>query len=917
MLDLGVLGLANPWLLTALVSLPALWWLLRIIPPAPKQIRFPAIRFLLGLEPEEETSARTPLWLLILRLVVASLVILALAGPVLNPEPELAGKGPLVLVVDDGWAAAAGWAKRTETLKRFADRAQRQNREVVLLGTAADPVKPKLQRLSAADAVRTVASWQPKPWPVDRAAALEQLKREPLDGAELIWLTDGVAGDRAARDAAVQFADQLRRLGPLRIFADPVDQRATLLLPPDPSRERLVVSARRPSAGGPKSLVLRAVGPTGEILARQPLKFDDGATRAQVRIDLPVELRNQIARFELEPASAVGGVVLLDERWRQRLVGLVGEPAAQAAQPLLSELYYVEKALAPHAELRRGTLPELLAAGVPEIVLTDSAQIGPDARGQLASWVEAGGVLLRFAGPRLANAEDDLVPVKLRRGDRSLGGALSWARPLPLASFDEGGPLAGLAVPKADVVVQRQVLAQPGPDLAGHVWARLADGTPLITGAQRGKGWLVLIHTTANTTWSSLPLSGTFVEILRRVAAFAPGAGGTPRGLLAPLEVLDAQGRLVEPGPAAEPVAAAELATTIASARHPAGLYGRLGAAPDAPRQALNLASAVPDLQALQPADFPVRAQPFAGGSAEIDLMPWLLLAALLLALADTVIGLQLRGLLLRPARAAAAAIVVVAVLPLLLGGRSAWAADSDEAVIAAISETRLAYVVTGIAEVDSVSQAGLEGLTVILNRRTAVEAAEPRAVDLAVDDLDLFPLLYWPIPGDHPDLAAGVRDKLDAYLRQGGMILFDTGDAATMIPDQSGPGPGERRLRQLLAGLNLPALEPVPEDHPLTRSFYLLQDFPGRWAGSTVWVDHAETGVNDGVSSVIIGGNGWAGAWATDEYGMAMFPVVPGGERQRELARRFGVNLVMYALTGNYKTDQVHIPALLERLGQ
>ncbi len=544
---------------------------------------------------------------------------------------------------------------------------------------------------------------------------------------------------------------------------------------------------------------------------------------------------------------------------------------------------------------------------------------------------------------------------------------LSWARPLPLTSFDDSGPLAGLTVPKGDVVVQRQVLAQPGPQLAAHTWARLADGTPLITGAQRGKGWLVLVHTTANTAWSSLPLSGAFIDVLRRIAALAPGAGGTLRGLLAPLEVLDAQGHLGEPGPAAQPVAAADLATTKAGASHPAGLYGRVGAAADAARLALNLASAVPDLQALQPADLPVPTRAYGGGSAEIDLMPWLLLAALLLALADTAIGLQLRGLLVRPARAAAGLVLMLAVLPLLSGSRPALAADgssrlaqatggdaspapvpdggarpaaapgsdaapglaagrearpapggdSDEAVIAATSETRLAYVLTGVAEVDAISQAGLEGLTLILNRRTAVEAGEPRAVDLAVDDLNLFPLLYWPIPPDHPDLHAGVRERLDAYLRQGGMILFDTGDAATMIPDQPGPGPGERRLQQLLVGLNLPQLVPMPEDHTLTRSFYLLQDFPGRWTGSTVWVDRPEPGVNDGVSSIIVGGNGWAGAWAIDEYGMAMFPVVPGGERQRELARRFGVNLVMYALTGNYKTDQVHIPALLERLGQ
>jgi hypothetical protein len=506
------------------------------------------------------------------------------------------------------------------------------------------------------------------------------------------------------------------------------------------------------------------------------------------------------------------------------------------------------------------------------------------------------------------------VPVDLRRGDRNLDGAMSWARPQPLTGFDEEGPLAGLEVPEGDVVVHRQVLAQPGPELASRAWARLADGTPLITGAPRGEGWLVLVHTTANTTWSSLPLSGAFVDLLRRIVALAPGAGGGARGLLAPIEVLDAHGHLGDPSPATQPIAAAALTTTPVSPQHPPGLYGRVEAGDEAPRQALNLASAVPDLQALQPSDFPVRARDYTT-SAEIDLMPWLLLAALLLALADTLIGLQLRGLLFRRRAVAGAAAAVSGLL--LLGGTDSPAYAQDESIVAATAETRLAYVLTGLSEVDEGSRAGLEGLSLVLNRRTAVDAGEPRGVNLAVDDLNLYPLLYWPIRSDHPDLASGVAERLDAYLRQGGMILFDTGDAATMIPGQGGGGPGEQRLRQLLAGLNLPRLEPVPEDHTLTRSFYLLQDFPGRFSGGTVWVDRAEPSINDGVSSVIIGSNEWAGAWAVDDLGMATYPVMPGGERQRELARRFGVNVVMYALTGNYKTDQVHIPALLERLGQ
>ena len=606
--------------------------------------------------------------------------------------------------------------------------------------------------------------------------------------------------------------------------------------------------------------------------------------------------------------------MLLDERWRRRVVGLVGESGARASQPLLSELYYIERALAPRAEIQEGSVAELTTGDVSAIVLPDGAQASGDAHARLAAWVEQGGVLLRFAGPRLANTDDDLVPVELRRGDRDLDGAMSWARPLALTRFEENGPLADLRVPEGDVVVHRQVLAQPGPALAKQTWARLADGTPLITGAPRGDGWIVLVHTTANTSWSTLPLSGLFVELLQKVVALAPGAGSGARGVLAPIEVLDANGHLQEPSPLAQPIAAADLAVTPASAEHPPGLYGRPEAGDEAARQALNLASAVPDLQALEAVDFPVRARDYAA-SAEIDLMPWLLLAALVLALADTLIGLQLRGLLLRR-RVVAGAAAALGGLLVVCGPASPTSAQ-DEATIAATAETRLAYVLTGLSELDELSRAGLEGLSQVLIRRTAVEAGEPRGVNLAVDDLNLFPLLYWPIRAEHPELAAGVLERVDAYLRQGGMILFDTADAATLIPGQPGPGPGEQRLRHLLGGLSLPPLEPVPEDHTLTRSFYLLQEFPGRWTGRAVWVDQADPNVNDGVSSVIVGGHDWAGAWAVDNLGLSAYPVLPGGERQRELARRVGVNVVMYALTGNYKTDQVHIPALLERLGQ
>jgi hypothetical protein len=201
------------------------------------------------------------------------------------------------------------------------------------------------------------------------------------------------------------------------------------------------------------------------------------------------------------------------------------------------------------------------------------------------------------------------------------------------------------------------------------------------------------------------------------------------------------------------------------------------------------------------------------------------------------------------------------------------------------------------------------------------VEPKAPLAVDLERDELTFFPFLYWPITAAQPLPSRAARDKLARFLRTGGMILFDTrdqGSGALGMPGGFAPSaPGAAKLRRIVEGLQVPALIPVPRGHILTKAFYLLKAYPGRWTGGQLWVEKEAGHANDGVSSVIIGSNDFAAAWAVDGAGQPLYPVVPGGSRQREMAHRFGVNLVMYALTGNYKSDQVHVPAILERLGQ
>ncbi|HER20163.1 MAG TPA: DUF4159 domain-containing protein, partial [Chromatiales bacterium] len=507
---------------------------------------------------------------------------------------------------------------------------------------------------------------------------------------------------------------------------------------------------------------------------------------------------------------------------------------------------------------------------------------------------------------------EGLVPVDLRSGGRTLGGAMLWTEPVRLAPFAQASPYEGLEIPP-DVQVSRQVLAEPSLDLPSKSWARLQDGTPLVTAERRGDGWLVLVHTTANPDWSNLALSGLFVQMLERTVAMSSGVAGDEAGErpLPPIEVLDGYGRLEGASSAVVPIDSSEFAEARPGPRTPPGYYGT-----DKSRRALNLGPTVGPLSPIALPDS-VAVTPFEM-AAELSLKPWLLAAALILLLIDTLASLAMRrisGRVLRGAPATAGALIVAVMIAAAPRDAAAQeGGDADTFALEATLSTRLAYVVTGVESLDSVSEAGLAGLTTVLNRRTAVEAESPVGVDPADDELAFFPLLYWPISEDQPPLAPDTAAKLNRYIENGGTILFDTRDGNYA---GAGPGPGEQHMRMLARGLDIPRLIPVPVDHVLTKAFYLTQDFPGRWAGSSVWVEQAGERQNDGVSRIIVGGNDWAGAWAVDSSGVPMFPTVPGGEAQREMAYRFGVNLVMYTLTGNYKSDQVHVPAILERLGQ
>jgi hypothetical protein len=664
--------------------------------------------------------------------------------------------------------------------------------------------------------------------------------------------------------------------------------------------------------------------------------FDQNATETTVAFDLPTEIRNAIARIEILGESSAGAVHLLDERGKRRRIGLVFGGTTDQAQPLLSPLYYIERALSPYSEIRTAlgavadAVNQLIDEQVSILVLADVGGLDAETMGKVTAFVERGGLLLRFAGSRLAAGNDELVPVRLRRGGRSLGGTLSWDTPKTFAPFTRESPFFGLTVPD-EIGIRRQILAEPDGDLPAKTWASLADGTPIVTADKRGDG--LIFHVTADTTWSNLPLSGLFVDMLRRITALAGApsdvnaeARNAENETVAPRLTLDGYG-IFTSAPATARAVTRNYAER-ANAEHPPGFYGPVDSS-----LAVNALLPSDRLTPLNFAPLDARIAPLAGAQT-IDLRMPLFLLALLLLLADTLASLWLGGhfasLSGRLRRAGAAAAIVLGSLLLLspasdLNAQERGFGAAEESSNPALT-TRLAYVITGDPEVDETSRAGLEGLTQVLAQRTALTPGDPIGIDLIRDEVAFYPLIYWPIVATRPLPSEAAIRRLDAFMKGGGTVIFDTRDAFTSRPDGAVSAEGQY-LRRMLATLDIPELEPVPADHVLTKTFYILETFPGRYATGQTWVQamppESEEEQNrparsgDGVSPIIITSNDLAAAWAVGRRGEYLYPVVGSDHRQRELSYRSGVNIVMYALTGNYKADQVHVPALLERLGQ
>jgi hypothetical protein len=986
-------GLAweTPWMLHALAALPFIWLIIRHIPPMPTAVFYPALRLLSTLHTEKQAAHKPPFWLVLMRIFAIAALIIAAAGPHTPPPSALQSHGaaPYIILVDNDASHSGHWGRMQAAIASTLQTIAQKNQPVALVFTA-ERSPLRLDFGTAQQALAVLQSTRTRPWISDhtRTAAFV---RAHTQTANWIWWPSLLA--RTATTASLpQAITHMQRNGGLTVLHTPARPffiaHAHQNTTPQGTQELVLQLGRIPALHPPAlhpidanaaadtadTAVITAYGAAPDAAfgdtdnyifgqASVPLPTRDAAggrpnmaTQSQYTVRVPlampstadqslshVQLRTEngttaLQTFLFNRGVYTGPVALLDATQTETPI-----PLLQADHFLRTALSGIAKTV-PHDHFQQT-----------RIAISTRFRPVPKAD-KILSWVQAGGIFIAFADdhilsppPATAATTPDLyslLPAPLRTGHagRVLNGPLVWTKPQPITRFAAQSPFTALnerlpplsaPVPSSwpPVNVRSQILLQSPEHTPHAIWARLQDGTPIISARQEGKGWLVFFHVTADGRWSDLPVSHLFVPILEHLYSLASTQSGaaTPQDSLLPAQaILDANGTLHPPDQAIPP----RKANTpfIASAAQPPGRYGRGSLS-----YAANLGAT---LSAYAPLHLP-RSVPIINADdmyPVVSFRPFFVLWGIILLMLDYMLFLrratpQAATGTHTPPPVRRLGIMLVLFFCISLFPRTTHAQNVDiYTTTIAADRVRLAYLKTGDAQQDATSFRGLVGLSAMLNQRTSVLMAPPLGISpnantASAQALLRSPILYWPLNTPAPALSPDLQQTIRTFINTGGIILFDTADGAT--------SPRTPALHNIYKQLQLPPMTPLPRTHVLNRSYYLLSSSAGRYPAQPIWGEPAKQRL-DGVSSILAGTGDWAAAWAlnipatadaaTDILQKAkvlrmvtrtnyQHMPFPEGEPQREAAFRFGINVVMYALTGNYKQDQIHNKAIMERL--
>ncbi len=888
---LSQLTFANPWLLSLILSLPLLWWILKILPPKPKELDFGGCYFLNDLKTTEKAAQKTPWWVLLIRICIIAFIITAFSAPHEKITHYQPNDNTTIIIIDNDWASAQNWEDLKNQAKLILEENLNYKKEVKIIATTAP--SDSFHFTKRAEAIDVINTLKPHPLEADYSRLSKYIETLKTDnGLDIFYLNNAITTQKE-----YNLLSHLNTVSSLTIFGS--KQPIFWFKQHD---DRLMVKR---SSTNLDTVNIQIKDTHKNLITTVNKTFKSNSYSLELSLkEIPREALLEMEHLTIQDQKHAGAHYWKKTNLKTKNIGVILNTLENThlTENYLSPYFYLNKALSPYHTLTFSPLSKDLIKESHVLILADSSQLPKEDTRKITSFIENGGIFIRFADSYLAKGDlSEITPVPLRKSDRNLNTALSWQTPQKLANFPLNSPFSHLNIPD-EIEVNKQIVAEPSLDLLEHAIAILNDGTPLITARKQKAGWNILFHISATPEWSNLPLSGLFLEQLNILTNMSSSNNSSTAkketdSLFFLTEKIDPYGALTAATRQEKPLKTPLNHNFILSKDTPAGIYKN-----DQTILNINVGDFI-KLHTSQiidsiGSDFSIIEYQ---KKSNIHYKPLLLMIACALFIIDLIyISAVNKGFLIL-------AFIIMTTAP----------AHAQQNISKETSQTYLAYIKTGDPHLDKISQYGLTTLAQEATRRTSADLGGITGLNLLTDSLQPYPLIYWPISSQAsaypPQLSTETILKIQNYFNSGGIILIDTKDQYnTNNTNVMTYGSKTRVLQNLFYHMQTPPMLKLPDDHVLTRSFYLLKSAPGLYQNNGLWIATTDNSKNDGVTPLIIGGNDWATAWAKNEHGV---PLTTLPQEQREHSYRFGINLILYALTGNYKDDQMHIPLILERL--
>ncbi|MDC3091076.1 DUF4159 domain-containing protein [Rickettsiales bacterium] len=892
-----------PYAFLIFIFFPVFWKILRTLPLSPKLIKFPAIKIIANEQSIDQSPAKLSYPIVLLRLLILTFIIFAISQPIINKQ-DSSPKNYLI-ILDNSWISSTTWNKKIEDIKNLISTNESiKNKYSIITTTEYDKNKVfKLFNKNSDEIKKILFSLKPLSWNPNYDLIRNELIGLDEKFDSIYWFTEKVVNK--------QKISLIENIGErnLKVVAS-----SETLIPPILKLRKRGDEEYEFEITHPLNIFSKGTIDCYDLKKRLLYRIDyeseskknEDKFITKVKATIPISIKNKIGFFQMSNQKSPVSVVLLSESNRKKNIGITRYGNQGIQSEFAGGNYYVKKALEKNYNIWEGSLEKLLNEEIQIIFIDDLYTVKSNLESKLLTWISNGGTLIKFGGEKLANdisnesfnTINDYLSLTGEIVD--LNNKLSIKKTMKVSEIESLSPFYGLEISnEVEVKKYLQTRSNLSKDEL-DIWMKLENGTPLVSSFPYSKGRLIFFHLPLNNSWSNFSLSYSFLDILERIVGQTKGINSKKDRFLKPYLTLGGFGDLQKPSSQNLSLKNFNENKEIKiNYFHPPGLYKDSDGI-----ISLNMSNHLDQTFKLYKFDDNYISEIIDTDKSK-SLMPILLMISILLFMIETFITLFQRQLIIFDKK-----LLLRRFIFLFIIIYSNFSIAATDKYIPEYMENRIGYILSGNEQIDNLSENGLNVISRFVSAKTASIFDTPKSIALDKDNLYFYPLIYWPIISNLNEIKVEEKKKIESFIEDGGLLLIDCNIEKSSLEFSM----CFRNIEFFFRTMQISKFTLLNNKNPISKSFYLLNSFPGR-RNNDVYVAYNNSKSTDNAASIILGDNYWAEAWAKDEQNRYIFPLLENMENQRLLSLRFGLNLIIYALTGNYKTDQVHIPEILKRM--